>query len=93
MATAGNTLAVTRPKTQGSWNITGILTSRDGSATAEAGGVPFVITAHALIPVNTEYTPMVGDRITHGGSLFMISSVIIGADDGAYSCDLISVQK
>lgn len=91
--TAGSTLAATRPKTGETWSVTGVLTSRDGSMTAEAGGVIVSITAHALIPKGGTYTPQAGDRVESGGQKFLIVSAISSPDDGAYSCDLVAVQK
>lgn len=91
---AGNTYTASRLKSNQTFTITAIVNSTDGSTTAEAGGVVAVVSAHALIPKsNTQYTPQVGDRITAGGSTFMLVSVISSSDDAAYSCDLIQVQK
>lgn len=90
---AGEMLTITRPKTKETWQIQGVLTSRDGSLQAESGGIIHSITAHALIPPSELYTPKSGDRITANGFCFMILSVIKSPDDGAFSCDLISVQS
>lgn len=67
ISVAGETLAISRPKTGESWEATGILTSRDGSMTAESGGIVYTITGHALIPRGQVYAPIVGDRIAAGG--------------------------
>lgn len=90
---AGNTLSVTRPKTGETWSVTGVLTSRDGSMTAEAGGVIVSITGHVLFPKGGTYTPQAGDRVESGSQKFLIVGAISSPDDGAYSCDLVAVQK
>lgn len=92
-AIAGNPLTCSRPKTGESWSVTGVLTSRDGSMTAETGGIVVAITAHALIPKGGDYTPQAGDRVESGGQKFLIVGAISSPDDGAYSCDLVAVQK
>lgn len=92
-AIAGNPLTCSRPKTGETWQITGILTSRDGSMTAETGGIIVAITAHALIPTGGTYTPQAGDRLESGSQKFLIVGAISSPDDGAYSCDLVAVQK
>lgn len=91
-AVAGEDLVYRRPSTQQQWSARGILTSRDGSATAQSGGLLVSITAHVLVPHNSVYTPAVGDRITSGGQVYMICSVISSPNDAAWSCDLINVQ-
>lgn len=93
LKTAGELVTISRPKTKETYNITCVLTSRDGSLTAEAGGIIHAITAHALIPCGELYKPAVGDRLTSGEDRFMIISVIRSPQDGAFSCDLIAVQK
>lgn len=93
MEMAGDSLTILRKPTNQTYTVTGILTSRDGTTTAESGGTVYSITAHALIPVSTAYTPKVGDRITSGGHNFLIISTICSPNDAAWSCDLITVQK
>lgn len=90
---AGTVLSVTRPKSGETWSLMGVMTARDGSMTAEAGGVIVSITGHALIPKGGTYTPQAGDRVESGGQNFLIVSAISSPDDGAFSCDLVAVQK
>lgn len=93
MSVAGEPVKIKRLKTKEEWNVTGVVSSRDGSLTAEVGGVEYAIASHVLIPVNELYTPQVGDRVEIDGQHYMMINTICSPNDAAYSCDLVAVQK
>lgn len=88
---AGTPCTAKRLKTKESWEFVAVITSRDGSLTAEHGGTEYVVSAHALIPKGCGYIPAVGDRIDGEGCLYMVINTISSPDDAAFSCDLVSI--
>lgn len=93
LAIAGTDCHAFRKSTKSEYDFKAVLTSRDGSLTATYGATEYTVSAHILIPKNSSYVPIVGDRVTSDGSVFIIVNTIASPDDGAYSCDLVSVQK
>lgn len=93
LAIAGTDCHAKRLSTKEDFDFKAVLTSRDGTLTAMYGGAEYTITSHILIPKNSTYKPQTTDRIISDGYSFIVVNVINSPDDGAYSCDLISVQK
>lgn len=93
MAVAGDSVTITRRPTKEQWIVNAVLTSRDGSLTAEVGGVEYQISAHILVEKGELYHPKVGDRVLWNGKLFMMINAVDSPNDGAVSCDLVLTQK
>lgn len=93
MKVAGQPVHIKRLKTQEEWTVDGVLSSRDGSLTAEVGGVEYSISSHVLIQKNELYVPRVGDRLILDDQTFMLVNCILSPNDAAYSCDLVLIQK
>lgn len=102
MKTAGESVLITRPKSQGfSLSATAVISARDGTLDAAVGGAVVAITGHALIAASSivdagsssNNYPKAGDVLSQtNGDKWLIINAIQSSNDCGISCDLVRKQ-
>lgn len=92
--TAGEVVVITRPTQRSiSYTVNAVVTSRDGSYSAQVGGGDYQVTGHALVrkrDLTSGQEIKVGDNLQQdSGEKWMIVNAISSSNDAGISCDLI----